>query len=117
LTNVRDNLVGKRNEIENIRSPNSAKLNELQNQLDDCGKGQGNIQRQIDDLNGQINGINNDIKKTQDDAASAPGAIDLINQQIPIVDAKIDDLQKQLIDAKNQKDKLIQDKSKYQKVI
>lgn len=117
LTKTRDGLISKRTDIENTRSPNSVKLADLEKQLKDCNAAQNAFQKQIDDLNNQINGYNGDIKKTQDDMSAAPGAIDLINQQIPIVDSKIADLQKQLTDAQNQKLKLLQDKNKYQQVL
>lgn len=117
LTRTRDNLINKRTDIENTRSPNAAKLADLEKQLRDCNTAQNGLQKQIDDLNAQINGLNGDLKKTRDDAASAPGAIDLIDQQIPIIDTKIADLKKQLDDAQREKTKLLQDKLKYQQAI
>ena len=117
LTRTRDNLINKRTQIENTRSPNSAKLADLEKQLKDCGNTQTKLQKQIDDLNAQISGLNNDLKKTKDDAASAPGAIDLIDQQVPIIDSRIADLKKQLDDAQKEKAKLLQDKLKYQQII
>lgn len=117
LTNTRDNLINKRTEIENTRSPNAAKLADLERQLKDCASAQNGLQKQIDDINAQIAGYNSDIKKTQDDAASAPGAISLIDQQIPIIDAKIADLQRQLDNANKEKAKLITDRVRYQQTI
>lgn len=117
LTNTRDNLVSRRNEIENSRSPNSARLNDLINQNKDCTSNRNKLQRQLDNVISQIDGINNSIKKTQDDAASAPGAIDLINQQIPIIDSKIDDLRRQLENAQKDKTRLLSDRDNYQRII
>ncbi len=117
LTRNRDNLVDKRTELENARSPNAAKLADLTAQQKDCANGQTIAQKQIDDINAQIAGLNADIKRTQDDAASAPGAIALIDQQVPIIDGRIADLQRQLDNANREKAKLLQDKQRYQQAI
>ena len=53
----------------------------------------------------------------KDDAAGAPGAIEQINTQIPIVDDKIEDLKKQLEDAEAEKTQLLADRDMYQRMI
>lgn len=50
-------------------------------------------------MRNQIADVETEIQTVKDDAAGAPGAIEQINNQIPIVDDRIADLKQQLADA------------------
>lgn len=99
LIDARDNLIKERNDLERAKSPNSARLTDLEGQVGTCHNQTDALQNQINDLNNQIAGVEFNISQTQQDAANAPSAIAQIDQQLPIVDSRIADLQRQLAEA------------------
>ena len=72
---------------------------------------------QLAALNAEISSVNLQIKTAEADAAQAPGAIAQIDLQIPIVDSRIADLQRQLAAAQAEKSQLVASRIDYNNAI
>lgn len=112
-----DKLIAERNELERQRSPNAAKLAALEEELRACLAKKDQLDADLARLRDQIAGVESDIQTTQDSAAAAPATIQQINIQIPIVDQKIADLERQLALARAERTQLVADRTAAQNLI
>lgn len=117
LTRKRDALVVERTAIESEKSPNAAKLAALEEELVNCQNKKKSLEHQLVDLRNEIADVEAEIQNVREEAADAPNSINQIDEQIPIVDARIEDLKRQLAEAEAEKAQLIVDREMYVRMI